>query len=84
VSSRSLLCFLGLNGSLLIAVWLGEVKVDLVGGHLLEDVGHGVHLLFNIVSVEWVEQDFDVLFTVKSDSGGSSNNGGWGALYLIN
>jgi hypothetical protein len=76
-SKGSLLGFLGLNGSLLVAVWLGEVEVDLVGGHGLEDVGHGVELLFNFIFVEWVEQDFDVLFTVEGNSGGSSNNGGW-------
>ena len=40
-----------------------------MGGELVVDLGHGVELALNLLSVEGVEEELHVLLAVKSDSG---------------
>jgi hypothetical protein len=67
--------FLGFQDFLLERVGLGEVEADLVGGDLVVDLGHGVKLVLNLLSVEGIEGDLNVLLAVESHSGALSCNG---------
>ena len=58
-----------LHNFLLEGVGLGEVDADLVGGQLVVDLGHSVELVLNLLSVEGVQEDSDVLLSVKGHSG---------------
>lgn len=55
-----------------------------MGGHLVVDLSHSVDLAFNLLLVEWVQEQLDVLLAVKGNSGGLASDGGWVALFNIN
>ena len=76
--------FLGFHDFLLERVGLREVEGDLVGGQLVVELSDRVHLVFNLLLVEWVDKDLDVLLAVKSHSCGLSSYCGWVALLNIN
>ncbi len=54
---------------LLEAAWLGKVKGDLVSRNFVVDLGKGLELTFDFLSVEGVEVDLDVLLSVEGYSG---------------
>lgn len=41
------------------------MDADLVSGQLVVDLSHGVKLAFNLLLIEWVEEDPDVFLAVE-------------------
>ena len=62
---------------LLEAGGLGKLENDLVSGELLVGVGHGLELLLNQSSVEWVQVDGLSDAGLLADTGATANNAGW-------
>lgn len=60
---------LGIEDLLLERVGSGEVEGDLVGGDLVVDVGDGVKLALDLFLVKGVEEDLDVLLSIKGHAG---------------
>ena len=60
---------LGIEDLLLERVGLGEVDGDLVGGQLVVDLSHGVDLGLNLFLIKGVNEDSNVLLSVKGHSG---------------
>jgi hypothetical protein len=50
-------------------VGLREVEGDLVGGHLVVDLSHGVKLVFDLLSVKGVKENLNVLLAIEGNSG---------------
>ena len=59
---------------LLVQSWLGVADGDLMGGQLMVAVHNGVDLVVHDILVQWVEEDFGVLFAVHGHSGRFSSD----------
>jgi len=60
---------LGIEDLLLERVGLGEMDGDLVGGQLVVDLGDGIDFVLNLFFVKGVNEDSNVLLSVKGHSG---------------
>ena len=60
---------LGIEDLLLERVGLGEMDGDLVGGQLVVDLGDGIDFVLNLFLVKGVNEDSNVLLSVKGHSG---------------
>lgn len=60
---------LGIEDLLLERVGLGKVDGDLVGGQLVVDLGDGIDFVLNLFFVKGVNEDSNVLLSVKGHSG---------------
>ena len=55
-----------------------------MGGDLVVDLSHGVDLVLNLLLVKWVEEELNVLLSVKGHSGGFASDGCRVALFNNN
>ena len=60
---------LGIEDLLLERVGLGEMDGDLVGGQLVVDLGDGIDFVLNLFFVKGINEDSNVLLSVKGHSG---------------
>jgi hypothetical protein len=60
---------LGIEDLLLERFRLGEVNGDFVGGQLVVDLVDGIDFVLNLFFVEGVDEDSNVLLSVKGHSG---------------
>lgn len=66
---------LGFQNLLLEGVGLGEGELDLLGGVVLVDLGHGIDLVHDSLLINWVEVDLGVLLAIKGYSGVFADDG---------
>lgn len=59
------------------------MNADLVGCQLVVDLSECINLALNLLLVKRIEEDLNVLLSIKGYSGGLASNCGWVDLYLI-